>query len=352
VQAVNRARCKPPLPDGSVAKLVQTAAKYGADGRLHLNYELDLVGAILRDIKALGVAGEEDTALTLYLVATSRKLKRPLSALVRGESSSGKSFLVDWVAELVPPEEVLRATTLTPQALYHLEAPIAHKLVVGGERCRAQDNATAERTAALRQLRSEGRIVKQITERDGDTFKTREAKVEGPISFVESTTLDKALIFPEDLNRGLVLQTDVTEAQTRRVLREMARAYSPKAGPVNTQAVIDRHHEFQRGLESVEVVIPFAEALAEKLPATEAQSRRVFGQLVAMVETVALLHQHQRRRDDHGRLVATAADYRLARHLLLKPLEETIGLSDDQRDVYRCLREKVGNPQRLEDGTP
>ena len=87
---------------------------------------------------------------------TSRLLPRPLSVLVQGDSSTGKSHLIARIAELFPPEQVLRATRMTPQALYHLEDPIAHKFVVGGERSRVQDDASADATAALRQLRVRG----------------------------------------------------------------------------------------------------------------------------------------------------------------------------------------------------
>ena len=74
---------------------------------------------------------------------------------------------------------------------------------------------------------------------------------------------------------------------------------------------------------------------------TETQSRRVFGQLVAMIEAVTLLHQHHRTLDPEGRLLATPPDYVIARELLLEPLRESIGLSDHTESTYRNLREKL-----------
>src|SRR5262245_6282282 len=142
-----------------------------AKGPLPLAEEPDLIAAIRRDMRAYGVAGEEKNAMRLYFTASSRKLDRPLSALLQGESTAGKSFLIASIAELMPPEEILRATRMTPQALYHLEEPISHKFVVGGERSRVQDDQFADATAALRQLRSEGRITKQITQKNGQGFR-------------------------------------------------------------------------------------------------------------------------------------------------------------------------------------
>ena len=53
-----------------------------------------LVHKILKTIKKLGVAGEEKTALIHYLILSSGKTDDPLSIVVKGESSVGKSYVV------------------------------------------------------------------------------------------------------------------------------------------------------------------------------------------------------------------------------------------------------------------
>ena len=89
------------------------------------------------DIETAGVAGEQELALTLYLVGASRLLRRPLAAIVQGQSSSGKSYTVERVASLFPPEAVIHATQMTPQALFHAKAgSLSHRWVVAGERSR------------------------------------------------------------------------------------------------------------------------------------------------------------------------------------------------------------------------
>ena len=76
----------------------------------------DLFARVVNDIGLLGVAGEKELSATVYLVGCSRLLERPLNAIVQGPSSSGKSYVIDNVAELFPPEAVIRATQMTPQA--------------------------------------------------------------------------------------------------------------------------------------------------------------------------------------------------------------------------------------------
>ena len=61
-----------------------------------------------------------------------------------------------------------------------------------------------------------GRLTKAVPLKDGDRIVTRIITQEGPIAFVETTTLTE--IFSEDANRCLLLRTDESDAQTRRVL--------------------------------------------------------------------------------------------------------------------------------------
>ena len=76
-----------------------------------------LFGQISDDIAAIGIAGEEQLRVLLYVIMTSRLLDRPLSAIVQGASASGKSYIIEKVAKLIPPEAIVQAHDFTDQAL-------------------------------------------------------------------------------------------------------------------------------------------------------------------------------------------------------------------------------------------
>ena len=76
----------------------------------------DLPDRTAADLETVGYVGEERNKQLAYLIATSRKLSKPLSAIVRSESGAGKSYLMECVAELMPPEEVQYFSRLTPQS--------------------------------------------------------------------------------------------------------------------------------------------------------------------------------------------------------------------------------------------
>jgi hypothetical protein len=306
----------------------------------------ELIDRIGEDIGGVGVAGEDDLRLTLYLVGTSRLLPRPLAAIVQGQSSSGKSYTVERVASLFPEEAVVLATQMTPQALFHMPAgSLSHRWIVAGERSRIANDETAEATRALREMLSGGRLSKLIpTKVEGEILTVR-LEQEGPIAFVESTT--SARVFEEDANRCIMLSTDERRMQTKTIMRRLAMLASGKVQS-DVRRIAARHHAMQRLLERRTIVIPFAERLAEVLEvfADRVECRRAYPMLLALVQASALLHQRQRKTDQDGRLIAEPADYAVAARLLSGPLARTIGesLSDPARRFLERLLAEVDDP--------
>ncbi|MBP3957171.1 hypothetical protein J8F10_18060 [Gemmata sp. G18] len=301
----------------------------------------NLIEIVSADIRGVGVVGECETALALYLVGTSAQLTEPLAAVVRGPSSSGKSFLVEAVASLFPPEVTLRATDLSPNALYYFKpGELRHRWVVAGERSRIEDDERAEATRALREMISAGRLSKAVAMKEGDGICSRVIVQEGPIAFTETTTLED--IFAEDANRCLVFSTDERDEQTRRILDATAAraAGHPRRDPARLRAV---HHALQRMLPRAEVVVPFAPDLSALLPATRVEERRDLPKLIRFVQAAALLRYRHRERDGAGRVVAELADYQLALRLVAQALSAARnGLSDPARRCFATLCEKFG----------
>jgi len=78
-----------------------------------------LTERIVEDFRKCGLVGERATVLTAYLAAVSRKLSDPLAVLIVARSGAGKSALQDALCAFVPPEEAVRVTRLTGQALFY-----------------------------------------------------------------------------------------------------------------------------------------------------------------------------------------------------------------------------------------
>jgi hypothetical protein len=287
----------------------------------------NLVDRILDDIVAVGVVGEELLALTSYLIGVSRLLPKPLAGIVQGLTSSGKSFVPSKVAMLFPPEAVVIATDITPNALYY--APpgfLIHKFVIAGERPRKQDDERAESTRALREMLAEGELNKLVTVKGQDGGMTTDHVHQfGPIAFMESTTV--AQVFDEDANRCLPLGTDESEEQTRRII--MAQGAQAASPPRDTKDILLLHHTAQRLLKRVVVQVPFAEKIAAAIPTARQEARRGMPMILSMIQAVATLNQRRRaggRELAHGTTIqATLEDYVIARRLLCEPMARALG---------------------------
>lgn len=297
----------------------------------------ELVRRVCDDVGRLGVAGERELAATLYLVGVSRLLPKPLAAIVQGPSSSGKSFPIERVAALFPPEAVIHATQMTPQSLFHMPVgALRNRWVVAGERSRLEDDDRAEATRALRGMLSSGRLSKLMPAKgEGGRIEAQHIEQEGPIAFVESTTL--ATVFEEDANRCLLLQTDEQAEQTRRILTRLAESHT--APPADRDRVRQVRHAIQRLLPQVGVRVPFADRLAELFDCRRVEARRAFPQLLGLVQASALLHFRQRQTLD-GALVAEPVDYQIVRRLAARPLSRSAegGVSDAARRFFDRLR--------------
>jgi hypothetical protein len=230
-------------------------------------------------------------------------------------------------------------TPPVPQKDARAWGSLRHRFLVAGERSRVQDDDSVEATRALREMLSAGKLCKQLPVKDPyGRMETVTIEQDGPIAFIESTTLAK--VFEEDENRCIMLHTDEQPEQTRRIVTKLSAGYSNSKTEADGEKMVLRHHALQRMLEHRSIVIPYADRLGELFPCDRVQVRRAYPQLMSMIQAVTLLYQRQRLVDSQGSLIATVDDYQLARHLLATPMARLLGgrLSDPARRFYERLR--------------
>jgi DNA-binding transcriptional ArsR family regulator/5S rRNA maturation endonuclease (ribonuclease M5) len=297
----------------------------------------DLLDQVARDLDCLGYVGEETNKRLLYLVAVSRKLEDPLSAIVLSQSGAGKSYLTEVIEKLTPPEDVVLLTRLTPQSLYYTEPGfLDRKLVIVEERY-----GSMEADYSIRVLQSRKKLIAAAPVKDPQTgnMRTKVFMVEARAAFIEATTA--STVNHENATRCFELQMDESEEQTRRIHERMSQLRTD-AGLLRRQEAAEvarQHWNAQRLLESAPVVIPFAEKLS--FPSTWLRTRRDYARFLNLIEVSAFLHQHQRDRSREGAIVASVADYEAAYALAGEVLRETL------TDVKKPLREALQRIQGL-----
>ena len=109
----------------------------------------NLCERIVEDFRKCGLVGERATVLAAYLGSISRKLSEPLGVLIIARTGAGKSALQDALCGFVPPEDLVRVTRLTGQALFYKDPySLQRKMLAIAEEEGAQQAVYSLRTLA------------------------------------------------------------------------------------------------------------------------------------------------------------------------------------------------------------
>lgn len=349
--AVETAQAQMMKPAEAVAVAVELSPEERAAALAWLR-EPDLIGRLRETFHLAGIIGEDNNTLVAYLAGVSRKLDRPLAIIIQSASAAGKTTLMDAVLSFFPEEDRVKYSAMTGQSLYYLgETNLKHKILA------VVEEAGAEKASyALKLLQSEGELTIASTGKDPNTGRmvTQEYRVEGPVMIFLTTT---AIDLDEELqNRCLTLAVDESNEQTARIHR-LQRERRTLAGLIAREErkdVLTLLKNAQRLLVPVEVLNPFAPRLT--FPSGRTRNRRDHEKYLTLIDSIALLHQHQRARGQHvvgrdARMVeyieVTLDDIALANEIapevLGRSLDElppqTRRLLDDIRALVKTKRE-------------
>jgi len=307
--------------------------------------DLDILKKMVRTLRVcMGLVGERKAAKLTYLAITSRLLGEPVNLVMKGLSSSGKSYTVECVARLFPPEAIYTMTAMSERALIYLDESLEHRTIILYEaaalregREKVDDNQTAY---IIRSLLSEGQIEYPVVIRDEETGRLRTEKLikAGPTNIVTSTTAIS--LHGENETRMLSVPSNDSKAQTRAVMIEAS------AEKKRQDADLGDWHAFQRWLASRETrdaVIPYARCVAAQIPPEAVRLRRDWNTVRALIKAHAIMHQQNRETDPGGPIIATTADYQAVRFLVNDLIADAIGAT-----VPKSVRQTVETVSELE----
>jgi DNA primase len=306
----------------------------------------DIIDRILADYETCGLVGEESNKLLSYLAAISRKTDEPISVLILSSSGAGKTALQDTALSFVPPEDLVKLTSLTGKALFYKERlSLKHKVLSLEE-----GDGAEEASYAIRNLISAGELVIESAIKDSMTGKivTMTNRVEGPTTVFITTTDPET--DPETKSRFFITSIDESREQTRKILtfQRQRQTLDGMSGNLAVDAVLKRHRNFQRLLKPLTVVNPFAKDLTygdDRL-----QGRRDQPKYLNLIKAVAFLRQMTKPIRTARKKTGEPFDYieidaddirianKLAHEILGHSLEE---LSRPSRDLLIHLEQMV-----------
>src|SRR5580658_8708504 len=251
-----------------------------------------LLDRILADFERCGVVGEETNKLASYVAVVSRLLDAPLAILVQSSSAAGKSALMEAVLAMFPEEQRVQYSAMTGQSLFYMgETDLKHKVLAIVE-----EEGASRAAYALKLLQSEGVLTIASTGKDATTGRliTHQYRVEGPVMlFLTTTAID---LDEELLNRCLVLAVDEGRAQTQAIHKKQREAQTIEGllARREREEILRVHQNAQRLLKPLFVANSYARELT--FLDSQTRTRRDHMKYLALIRSIALLHQHQRER--------------------------------------------------------
>lgn len=318
--------------------------------RQHDNFEARLANAvpeilkdpallyrIKRDYLDHDIVGEDTSKLLLFVILATSLTDNSLGAIVTGESSAGKSHLVNKVAKHF--NNVTEYTRITAASPDRSGQDFTNRILYVGELYGAE-----RAQGTIRVLISEGKLRLWTTTTNEEGRLTTDCiETTGVPVFVSTTTTVRP--DGELLNRLFLISVDESDDQTKRILEFEAR----KAMYTSRDDETDDTTPYLGGLLNGMVLehlghykIPYADWLAKMFPIT-LRARRDFKKLLALIGSIAILHTYQRpivygapsARPTKRYSVAFPIDLYLALRVCDKSLRETLRSMDDR--TTRCL---------------
>ena len=303
----------------------------------------NLVDEIKAAIQGSGYVGDLRPPLLAYFGLTSRLLERPLNLGYFAQSAAGKSKAVETALLFMPESAYYLLKSGSERALIFNDADFEHKIVVVAEADALPEEGPA--ATAIRSLAADNCMEYEIVEK-GESGKHEVRKVQkpGPTGLITTSTRS---LPPQMSTRLLTVPIPDTKGQVRAILRAHAASVNGQQPAVEAEALV----ALQRWLELAgdhEVTVPFGHHLANAVPAELVRMNRDFRQLLTVIQAVALLHQRQRERDNRGRIIATLADYAIARDVL-----DEVFTATSSGGVTPAMRQTVEAVEELyQDGVP
>lgn len=284
----------------------------------------------MKMIGECGVVRELKNRLILFLSGLSKEHGEPVSILVKGSTSAGKSNLVSGTIALFPPESVSKLASLSKKAPLFGEDSVDGKILYFLEYCGAKD---AQFLIRLQQ--SEGIIAHEFTTIAG---RHRSIEVSQRTGFpVIWTTTTKDRVFEDDETRYLSLAIDESSTQTLAIVKAQI-----KGKPKVLKSDVAVWREAVRLLAQYEPEARFPDwfgFVATKLPVAQVRVRRDWKRFLAFLKVIAKCRTWSDSKLHPKKVTVDFADYCAGYALLEKAFASTVyGLPERTLSVARACR--------------
>jgi hypothetical protein len=307
---------------------LNTAKKYLTDKNLIQNLKTDF--------NQLGIMGEDENALILFLAMASHKYENPFSVLCLAKSGIGKSYLLQKLSSCMPSNAYSFHTQISENALYYFDSDQLNEKVLFIEDL----EWTHQMLTPLATLQTQNRLIKtRATKNKDGMLHSTTFEVSAKLCLIASAYYEKN--YEKFSLPFLVLHLNHSENQDIEIMDYQRKT---SAGLIDKAAILqttDRLKCVIASLKNTTIINPYATLI--ELPKDVPHPRKTLLLLLDFIEVVTYLFQQQRTErvnETTGEIYieSTPEDIELAfsliTHSLLRKVDE---LSTSARGFYNWL---------------
>ncbi len=247
----------------------------------------NLIANLQQDLEQIGILGEEENALTLFLAMASHASNNPFSVLCLAKCGIGKSYLLQKLSACMPQGSYSFHTQISDNALYYFDSR-----QIDGKALFIEDlEWTNEMLTPLSTLQTHGKLIKTRATKDKDgMLHSTTFEVAGKLCLIACAYSDKNY---EQLSLPfLCLHLNHSHAQDISIMEYQKKC---KAGLINQSDIAATQRRLQcviASLKGTGIINPFAPLI--NLPDDLPHPRKTLLLLLNFIDAITYFNQYQR----------------------------------------------------------
>ena len=273
-------------PQGEREKAFEMSGEEEQAAKKYLSSK-NLIANMQKDLEKIGILGEEENALILFLAMASHKSDNPFSVLCLAKSGIGKSYLLQKLSECMPRNTFSFHTQISENALYYFDSR-----QIDGKTLFIEDlEWTNQMLMPLATLQTQGKLIKTRATKDKDgMIHSTTFEVAGKLCLIACAYSEKNY---EQLSLPfLCLHLNHSHTQDMNVMEYQKKC---RAGLINQSEIAATQRRLQcviASLKNTSIINPFAPFinLSEDVP----YPRKTFLLLLNFIDAITFFRQYQR----------------------------------------------------------
>lgn len=298
----------------------------------------NLINNLTEQLNTTGILGENENAIILFLALASYKFNNPFSVICLAKSGIGKSYILQKLAECMPPNTYSFHTRISENALYYFNSNELNNKALFIEDL----EWTTQMLQPLATLQTQGKLINTRATKDKDgMLHSTSFEVVAKLCLIACAYSDKNL--SETSLPFLCINLNHTEQQDMLVMEYQKKC---KSGLIKSEEIEQKQQQLKNAiatLQPVNIINPFATLI--NLPEAITYPRKSLLLLLNFIDIITYFFQYQKQQqidESTGEIsiITHPNDIELAFKLLKNSLfRKADELSTNARGFYNWLQQ-------------